>query len=149
MACRLKNRRLPKAFDIREKVEEYFQSEEFDDLTNEEREELINKSVLTFKKQAEAYSLKLDEENKLWFDSGSRVAYKAVSLKPGKLDTIQVLKNGKVFGIEKLSEVVNVAGIYKFDRVYIPREDGEITNYLNSLITTCCKEVSQNGLQSK
>ena len=149
LASRLKNRRLPKAFDIREKVEEYYQIDEFGDLTNEKRKELINKSVLIFKKQAEAYSLRLDEEKQLWFDSGSRVAYKSMSRKPGKLDTIQVLKNGKVFGIEKLSEVVNVAGIYKFDRVYIPREDGEITNYLNSLITTCCKEVSQNGLQSK
>ena len=85
LSSRLKDRRLPKAFDIREKVEEYYQSEEFDDLTNEEREELIEESVGQIFKQTEAYSLELDEEKQLWFDSGSRVAYKAVSLKPREI----------------------------------------------------------------
>ena len=45
LASRLKDRQLPKAFDIREKVIEYYQSEEFDELTNVEREELIEESV--------------------------------------------------------------------------------------------------------
>ena len=146
LATRFKHRRLPKAFDIRERVENYYYGDEFEDLTKEERDELIDKSVQNVKKQTQAYSKKLDEEKQLWFDSGSRVAYKAISEEPGNLNTIKVLKNGKVFGIEKLSEVVNVAGIYRFDRVYIRHEDAEILNYLSSLITTCCKEVSQNGL---
>ena len=149
LATRFKNRQLPKAFDIRDKVDGYFLDEEFELYSKEEREEFIDESVGKFLKRAEAYSSKLEEEQQFWFDSGSRVAYKAVSKKFGKLDTIQVLKNGKVYGIEKLSEVVNVAGIYKFDRVYLPFEDTETLNFLNSQISTCCKEVSQNGLQSK
>ena len=149
LATRFKYRQLPKAFDIREKVDGYFLDEEFELYSKEEREEFIDESVGKFLKRAEAYSSKLDEEQQFWFDSGSRVAYKAVSKKFGKLDTIQVLKNGKVYGIEKLSEVVNVAGIYKFDRVYLPFEDTETLNFLNSQISICCKEVSQNGLQSK
>ena len=149
LASRFKNRRLPKAFDIRDRVEDFFLGDEFEDLTIEEREVLIECSVGEFLTLTEAYSEKLDEEKQFWFDSGSRVAYKSISRKPGKLNTIQVLRNRKIFGIEKLSELVNVAGVYKFDRVYIPFEDAEIRNFLNSQILICCKEVSQNGLQSK
>ncbi len=149
LAARFKNRQLPKAFDIREKVDRYFLSDEFEDLDIGQREELIEKSVGKFLKHAKAYSLESDENKQFWFDSGSRVAYKAAGKKPGKLDTIQVLKGGKILGIEKLSKVVNVAGVYKFDRVYLPFENVEILNYFNSLLSTCCKEVSQNGLQSK
>ena len=149
LASRFKNRRLPKAFDIRDRVEDHFLGDEFEELTIEEREKLIDGSAQIFKNRTQAFSKELDEEKQFWFDSGSRVAYKSISEEPGKLNTIQVLKNRKIFGIEELSELVNVAGVYKFDRVYLPFEDEEFLNYLNTQITTCCMEVSANGLQSK
>ena len=148
LASRLKDRQLPKAFDIREKVEEYFFSDKFEGLTKEKREQLIDDSLDSFKVQMQNYIKERDFNERIWFDSGSRVAYKSIGEEPGKLDKIQVLKNGKVLGIEELSKVVEVAGMYKFERVYLRREDAEILNYLNSLITTCCKEVSQNGMSS-
>ena len=85
-------------------------------------------------------------EGNIWLDSGTRTAYKIVSEKSGKLNTIQILENGRIFGIEELSEAIGVAEVYKFERVYFPTEDSKTLNYLNSQITTCCKEVSQNGM---
>ena len=146
LAIMLFERRLPKAFDVREQVKEYFQVDEFKGLTKKKRNELIDDSVLMFRKQLQDYVKNLNLEELVWFDSGSRVAYKSISEEPGKLNAIQVLENGKVFGIEELSDAVEVVKEYKFERVYLPFENIEISNYLISQITTCCKEVSQNGM---
>ena len=146
LAFMLKNRQLPKAFDVREKVKEYFQSDEFEGLTKKKRNQLIDDSVDQFREKLQNYIKESNLEELVWLDSGSRVAYKPISLKPGKLDTIQVMENGKIFGIEELSVAVEVAEEYKFERVYRPFENTEISNNLNSLITTCCKEVSKNGM---
>ena len=146
LAFMLKNRQLPKAFDVREKVKEYLQSDEFEGLTKKKRNQLIDDSVRKFKEQLQNYIKKSNLEELVWFDFGSRTAYKPISKKPGKLDTIQVLENGKVFGIEELSVAVEVAEEYKFERYYLPFVNPKISNNLNSLITTCCKEVIQNGM---
>ena len=142
----LKKRRLPKAFDVREKIKEYFQGDEFEGLTKKKRNQLIDDSVDQFREKLQNYIKESNLKELVWFDSGSRVAYKSISKEPGKLDAIQVLENGKVFGIEELSVAVEVAEEYKFERVYHPFKNLEISNNLNSLITTCCKEVSQNGM---
>ena len=148
LAFMLKNRRLPKAFDVRERVKQYFQGDEFEGLSKKKRNKLIDDSVWKFKEQLQDYIKKPNIGELVWLDSGSRTAYKSIGKKPGKLDAIQVLENGKVFGIEELSESVEVIKEYKFERVYLPFENSEISDYLNSLITTCCKEVFQNGMSS-
>ena len=146
LAFMLRNRRLPKAFDVREQVKEYFQGDEFRGLTKEKRNKLIDESVVHFKERLQGHTKKLNLGELVWLDSGSRTAYKSISKKPNKLDTIQVFENGKVFGIEELSVAVEMVEKYKFERVYLPFENTEISNYLNSQITNCCKEVSQNGM---
>ncbi len=146
LAFMLRNRRLPKAFDVRERVKEYFQGDEFKGLTKEKRNKLIDDSVDQYWEQLQKFIKKSNLGELVWLDSGSRTAYKPISKKPGKLDTIQVLENGKVFGIEELSVAVEVVEEYKFERVYLPFENLEISNFLNSQITICCKEVSQNGM---
>ena len=149
LATMLNDRHLPKALDVREKVKEYFQRDEFNSLTKIKRRKFIDESVGLFEKRMITYSKKNVVEDNFWFDSGTRVAYKSVSKNPGKLDSIQILENGKIFGIEEHSVAIGVSEVYKFDRVYIPFEDPEFLNYLDSLITTCCKEVFQYGLSSK
>ena len=146
LAMMLKKRRLPKAIDVREKVKEYFQRGWFEILTKNKRNQLIDESILIFEERLEDYIKESNLEELVWFDSGSRPAYKPISKKPGKLDTIQVLENGKVFGIEELSVAVEVVEEYKFERFYLPFVNPKISNNLNSLIITCCKEVSQNGM---
>ena len=146
LAMMLDERRLPKAIDVRERVKEYFQADEFYELSKEKRNEIVESSVNQFKEQLQSYILEYNLNEQVWFDSGSRVAYKALSEEPGKLNTIQVLENSKVFGLEQLSDAVDVVEEFKFERVYLPFENPEIADYLNSLITTCCKEVSQNGM---
>ena len=146
LAIMLFERRLPKAFDVREQVKEFFQGDEFKGLTKKKRNELIDDSVDQYREKLQNYVKKSNLEELVWLDSGSRTAYKSISKKPGKLDTIQVLENGKVFGIEELSVAVEVVEEYKFERVYLPFENTEISNFLNSQIATCCKEVSQHGM---
>ena len=146
LAIMLFERRLPKAFDVREQVKEYFQGDEFKGLTKKKRNELIDDSVDQYREQLQNYIKKSNLEEQVWYDSGSRTAYKPINKETGKLNTIQVLENGKVFGIEELSVAVEVAEEYKFERVYLPFVNPEISNFLNSQITTCCKEVSQHGM---
>ena len=146
LASMLNDRQLPKAFDVRENVKAYFQSDEFENFTKEKRKDLIDDSVNLFVERMQEYTKAQNLESNIWFDSGTRTAYKIVTEKSGKLNTIQILENGKIFGIEELSEAIGVAEVYKFARVYIPNEDSKSLNYLNSQITTCCKEVSQNGM---
>ena len=146
LAIMLDERRLPKAINVRERVKEYFQADEFNELSKKERNEKIDSSVTQFKEQLQNYINEYNLDEQVWFDSGSRVAYKSISKEPGKLDTIQVLENRKVFGLQELSDAVEVAEEFKFERIYLPFENSEILDYLNSLITTCCKEVSQNGM---
>ena len=146
LATMLKDRRLPKAIDVRERVKEYFQADEFNELSKKKRYKAIDSSVGQFEKKLLNYIMEYNLDEQVWFDSGSRIAYKALSEEPGKLNTIQVLENSKVFGLEQLSDAVEVVEEFKFERVYLPFENPEITDHLNSLITTCCKEVSQNGM---
>ena len=146
LAIMLKDRRLPKAINVRERVKEYFQADEFNELTKKKRNEKIDSCVDQFEERLDDYILKYNLDEQVWFDSGSRVAYKSISKERGKLDTIQVLENSKVFGLEQLSDAVEVVKKFKFERVYLPFENPEISDYLNSLITTCCKEESQNGM---
>ena len=146
LAIMLDERRLTKAFDVRERVKEYFQADEYNELSKKKRKEIVDSSVGRFKKQLQNYIMEHNLDEQVWFDSGSRVAYKSISKERGKLDTIQVLENSKVFGLEQLSDAVEVVEEFKFERVYLPFENPEIMDHLNSLITTCCKEVSQNGM---
>ena len=146
LASMLNDRHLPKAFDVRENVKVYFQSDEFENFTKEKRKELIDDSVNLFVERMQEYTKAQNLESNIWLDTGTRTAYKIVTEKSGKLNTIQILENGKIFGIEELSEAIGVAEVYKFVRVYFPTEDSKTLNYLNSQITTCCKEVSQNGM---
>ena len=145
----LKNRDLPKAFDVRENVQDYFEDDEFKNLTLIQRSKLVDESVSLFEKRLDNYSKEIGAEMNFWFDSGNRATYKLVSKNPGKLDTIQLSRNNKTFGIEELSEAVKIAEVYKFERVYIPFENQNVMDYLNSQLTTCCKEVFKNGLSSK
>ena len=146
LAIMLKDRRLPKAINVRERVKEYFQADEFNELSKKKRNEKIDSCVDQFEKRLDDYILEYNLDEQVWFDSGSRVAYKALSEEPGNLNRIQVLENSKVFGLEQLSDAVEVVEEFKFERVYLPFENPEISDYLNSLITTCCKEVTQNGM---
>ena len=146
LAMMLKYRRLPKAINVRERVKEYFQADEFNELSKKKQKEKVDSSVNKFEKKLLNYIIEYNLEEQVWFDSGSRVAYKALSEEPGNLNTIQVLENSKVFGLEQLSDAVEVIEEFKFERIYLPFENPEISDYLNFLITTCCEEVSQNGM---
>ena len=120
LAIMLKDRRLPKAFDVRERVKEYFQGDEFKGLTKIERNKLVDASVTKTKEKLQDYVKKSNLDELVWFDSGSRTAYKSIGKKPGNLDIIQVLENGKIFGMEELSIAIEVVEEYKFERVYLP-----------------------------
>lgn len=117
LATMLNDRHLPKAFDVRENVKAYFQRDDFKKLSKTQRKRLINDSVSLFVEHLEEYHSEIGGEENFWFDSGTRTAYKSISKNSGQLDTIQVLENGRIFGIEELSEAIGVSEVYKFERV--------------------------------
>ena len=137
LAKMLKDRKLPKATDIREIAAE--------GLGKNVDVEVLNNAV-------NSSLLALEEMNRdqrfgdygIWVDSGERVPYKDFVESSGPLNQIRIRESGSLRDLKEVSSIVAAIPPFKFNRVYVPCEE----QGLETLVHETIKQKSQEARRS-
>lgn len=118
LAAMLRERRLPKAIDLRAAVSK--------ELGEGVSTEIIDRAVLLSRNALVGWC---DEQSAevppIWVDTAQRVPYKEFQEDIGPLNQILIRSNGELVDLKEVSPIVNSIRPFKLDRAYIPfPEDG-------------------------
>lgn len=115
LAIMLRDRKLPMSIDIRAAV--------IDQIGNNDVERIdavVSRIAAEFREQsADGES----ETQRIWIDRGIRPPYKRIRDSASPLNQIRINREGSPEDIGEVSPIVNAIPTFKFDRVYIPKDD--------------------------
>lgn len=149
LACRLRNRRLPKANDIRSAVSKH--------LGENSPRKLVDKAVALTIDAIEKWNAEQNSDiPPIWLDSAERVPYKDIQESVGKsectnhtdqgINPNQIIirrNDGKLVDLKSVSEIVNAVSPFKLNRAYIPFENKHAENFVTQTIRDQCKEAER------
>lgn len=133
LARMLRERRLPKAIDLRQRVEA--------ELGEEKDAKIFEKAVLLTRSEIDAWSASQNADVlPIWTDSAQRVPYKNFQEDLGPLNQIMIRHNGTLVDLREVSTVVKAIEPFKFDRAYIPFPSPEYDNVISEIVKNKCIE---------
>ena len=116
LAAMLRDRRLPKAVDIRTAVAK--------ELGDDAPSEIVEKAILLTRKALVEWR---DEQEAdvppVWIDTAQRVPYREFQEDTGPLNQIRIRHNGGLVDLKEVSPIVASIRPFKLDRVYFPFPD--------------------------
>lgn len=134
LAKMLKDRKIPKAIDIREIATEELGK----DICVKTLKNAVNSSILALEK--------MNSDQKfgnygVWVDSGERIPYKDSTESSDPLNQIRIRKNGLLRDLKDVSPIVAAIPPFKFNRAYVPCNEEN----LRELVLKTVKEKSQEA----
>lgn len=133
LATMLRERRLPKAIDLRSAVSR--------ELGDSVPADVIDKAVLLIRNSLNEW---IDEQGAelppIWIDTAQRVPYKEFQEDIGPLNQILIRHNGGLVDLKEVSPIVDSIRPFKLDRAYVPFPDGVTTKAINETINQKVKE---------
>ncbi len=131
LASMLRNRKLPKAIDIRDIVH----SQIMECKTEYEIDAIVVSAI----ERITEYSQQNNLGKFVWIDSKQRPPYNTGKSGDGSQESILIRQAGKLVDLKDISGAVNVAQPFKVDRVYIADEKSEARSEISHLIFEACK----------
>lgn len=133
MASMLRDRRLPKALDLRVAV-----STELGDGVSSE---LLDRAVLLSRNAlSEWCAEQAAEVLPIWVDTAQRVPYKEFQEDVGPLNQILIRHNGDLVDLREVSPIVKAIAPFKLDRAYIPFSEERVRQKIQAVIKEKAKE---------
>ena len=133
LATMLRERRLPKAIDLRTVVTK--------ELGDNAPIDLIEKSVLLSRKAlVELCDEQGTEVPQIWVDTSQRVPYKEFQEDTGPLNQILIRHNGGLVDLKEVSPIVEAIRPFKLDRVYIPFPNDGLRTLVDETVKQKMKE---------
>ena len=133
LAVMLRERRLPKAIDLRTAVSR--------ELGDEAPAEVIEKAVLLTRNSLNEW---IDEQGaelpSIWIDTAQRVPYKEFQEDIGPLNQILIRHNGGLVDLKEVSPIVDSIRPFKLDRAYVPFQDDDTAKKIDETIKQKAKE---------
>lgn len=133
LAVMLRERRLPKAIDLRTAV-----SRELGDAAPAE---VIEKAVLLTRNSLNEW---IDDQGtelpSIWIDTAQRVPYKEFQEDIGPLNQILIRHNGGLVDLKEVSPIVDSIRPFKLDRAYVPFQDDDTAKKIDETIKQKAKE---------
>ena len=133
LAVMLRERRLPKAIDLRTAVSR--------ELGDEAPAEVIEKAVLLTRNSLNEW---IDEQGaelpSIWIDTAQRVPYKEFQEDIGPLNQILIRHNGGLVDLKEVSPIVDSIRPFKLDRAYVPFQDDGTAKKIDETIKQKAKE---------
>lgn len=133
LAVMLRERRLPKAIDLRTAV-----SRELGDAAPAE---VIEKAVLLTRNSLNEW---IDDQGtelpSIWIDTAQRVPYKEFQEDIGPLNQILIRHNGGLVDLKEVSPIVDSIRPFKLDRAYVPLQDDDTAKKIDETIKQKAKE---------
>lgn len=133
MATMLRERRLPKAIDLRTAVAK--------ELGEGVPTETIDKAVLLSRKSLGDWcSEQGGEVPPIWVDTAQRVPYKEFQEDTGPLNQILIRHNGGLVDLKEVSPIVRSISPFKLDRVYVPFPSEHAEKMIHDVVKEKSKE---------
>lgn len=133
LAVMLRERRLPKAIDLRTAVSR--------ELGDEAPAEVIEKAVLLTRNSLNEWIDEQDAElPSIWIDTAQRVPYKEFQEDIGPLNQILIRHNGGLVDLKEVSPIVDSIRPFKLDRAYVPFHDDGTAKKIDETIKQKAKE---------
>jgi len=133
MATMLRERRLPKAIDLRITISR--------ELGDGVPQEIIDKAVLLSRNALNEWC---DEQGSevppIWIDTAQRVPYKEFQEDIGPLNQILIRHNGELVDLKEVSPIVRSISPYRLDRIYVPFPNEYAEKKLHDVIREKAKE---------
>ena len=133
LSVMLRERRLPKAIDLRTAVSR--------ELGDEAPAEVIEKAVLLTRNSLNEW---IDEQGaelpSIWIDTAQRVPYKEFQEDIGPLNQILIRHNGGLVDLKEVSPIVDSIRPFKLDRAYVPFHDDGTAKKIDETIKQKAKE---------
>ena len=133
----LKDRKLPKATDIREiAAEELGKNVDVEVLNN-----AVNSSILALE---EMNSDQKFGDHGIWVDGGERVPYKDFVESSGPLNQIRIRESGSLRDLKEVSSIVAAIPPFKFSRAYVPYDEQDLGTIVHDTIRKKSQEASKS-----
>lgn len=133
LATMLRERRLPKAIDLRSAVSR--------ELGDSVPADVTDKAVLLIRNSLNEW---IDEQGAelppIWIDTAQRVPYKEFQEDIGPLNQILIRHNGGLVDLKEVSPIVDSIRPFKLDRAYVAFPDEVTTKVINETIKQKAKE---------
>lgn len=143
-ATRLRERKLPKCVDVRERLNSLIQPDRA--ATPEEREgrrKKIERAVVSIEEAIlEWTKAKCPDVPRILMDREERACYKRFQDSKGPLNQIRIRANGGIFDMAETSKIVAGTDSFALFRAYIPEGDNEARKMIDDAVE---QEVRRNG----
>jgi len=133
LAIMLKERKLPKAIDLRASV--------MNELGKSAPQEVIEKAILLSRTALEDWATEQEAEiPPIWIDSTQRIPYKEFQEDTGPRNQILIRQNGNLVDLKEVSTIVEAIRPFRLDRAYIPFPTDDLKALVNDTIKAKSKE---------
>jgi HD superfamily phosphohydrolase len=140
LAIRLRDRKLYKSIDIREKLKSIIPD------AVKDRDTKIDKACITIREKINAWTAEKSKDiSRILIDEASRSPYNKLSESKGPINQIHIQDSkGGLIDLDKHSDVVRALQEFRFFRAYFPSDDSEAKKFIESTVDQEAKNVDKN-----